>query len=71
MEEAFLRFPHLSEQILEQLNNESLANSRMVAISWREFIDDMKYLLEKRLDEAIDKWLLDMHMANNRDYKWF
>ena len=33
MEEAFLRFPHLPEQIFEILDNKSLANSTMVAIS--------------------------------------
>ena len=43
MEEAFLRFQHLPEQMLEQLDNKSLVNSRVVAISWREFVDDREY----------------------------
>ena len=29
--------------MLEQLDNKSLANSRVVAISWREFVDDREY----------------------------
>ena len=58
MEEAFLRFQHLPEQILEQLDNESLANSRVVAISWREFIDDREYQWKrfmKIIAELIEK----------------
>ena len=39
MNEAFLRFPHLPEQFFEKLDFESLANARLVAISWKEFID--------------------------------
>ena len=40
IKEAFLRFPHLPEQIFEIIDNQSLANSRLVAISWRDFVDD-------------------------------
>ena len=47
MEEAFLRFQHLPEQILEQLDNKSLVNSRVVAISWREFVGDREYPLKR------------------------
>ena len=43
MEEAFLRFQHLPEQMMEQLDNQSLVDSRVVAISWRKFIDDREY----------------------------
>ena len=39
MDEAFLRFPHLPEQIMEELEFKSLANARLVAKSWKEFID--------------------------------
>ena len=39
MEEAFLRFPHLPEQIMEELDFKSLMNARVVAISWKQFID--------------------------------
>ena len=40
MEEAFLRFPHLPEQFFEELDFESLANARLVAKSWKQFIDE-------------------------------
>ena len=43
MEEAFLRFPHLPEQIFEKLDNKSLTNSRAVGISWQNFIDERRY----------------------------
>ena len=39
MDEAFLRFPHLPEQIMEKLDFKSLMNARVVAISWKQFID--------------------------------
>ena len=39
MDEAFLRFPHLPEQIMEELDFKSLTNSRLVAISWKQFTD--------------------------------
>ena len=40
MDKAFLRFQHLLEQIMEELDFKSLKNSRLVAISWKQFIDD-------------------------------
>ena len=43
MDEAFLRFQHLPEQILQKIDDKSLVNSREVAISWREFVDDREY----------------------------
>ena len=53
MEEAFLRFPHLPEQIFEKLDNKSLTNSRVVGISWCNFIDD------RELKETVDLiWLI-------------
>ena len=39
MEEAFLRFPHLPEQFFEEIDFQSLENARLVARSWKEFID--------------------------------
>ena len=43
MEEAFLRFSHLPEQIFKKIDNVSLSNSRMVMISWKTFIDERQY----------------------------
>ena len=50
MEEAFLRFPHIPEQILESLDNTSLTNSRVVNISWQNFIDQKKYPESRFMD---------------------
>ena len=38
-----LRFPHLPEQILQKLDNESLFKSREVARSWQNLIDKRNY----------------------------
>ena len=43
MEDLMLKFPHLSEQIFQKLNNESLFKSREVARSWKYFIDERNY----------------------------
>lgn len=43
MDEAFLRFAHLPEQVFEELDFKSLTNSRLVAISWKEFIDEREH----------------------------
>ena len=40
MDEFFLRFQHIPEQFFEELDLESLANARLVAISWEQFIDE-------------------------------
>ena len=42
MEEASLRFPHLTEQILEKLDNVSLTKLRKVSNSWQYLIDNQK-----------------------------
>ena len=44
MEEVFLRFSHLSENIFQLLNIESLAKSKEVCISWYQYLDDQKFL---------------------------
>ena len=40
----YSRFPHISEQIFKQLDEKSLQNSREVAKSWQECIDDSNLL---------------------------
>ena len=54
MDEAFLRFPHLPEQILEKLDNKSLLNSRVVGASWQKFIDARDYPLKRFRDVIND-----------------
>ena len=43
MEDLIPRFPHLMEQILQKLDNESLVKSRKVARIWQQFIDQKNY----------------------------
>ena len=43
IDEFFLRFPHLPEQIFEKLDNKSLTDSRAVGISRQNFIDEKAY----------------------------
>ena len=38
-----LRYPHLMEQILQKLDNESLVKSRKVGRMWQKFIDQTKF----------------------------
>ena len=44
MEEVFLRFPHLSENIFGSLKSEFLAKSKEVCRSWYDYLDDQKFL---------------------------
>ena len=53
MDEAFLRFPHLPEQLFKKLDNKSLVNSRVVGASWHNFIDARDYPW-KRFQEVIN-----------------
>ena len=40
MDELFLRFEHIPEQIFKELDFQSLMNARIVAPSWKQFIDN-------------------------------
>ena len=55
MEELFLRFPHLSEKIFDNLNNGSLSKSREISKSWNLYLSDEKWyeirILKAKLDE--------------------
>ena len=42
IEEIFLRLPHVGEQILEELDNQSLTKCREVSKYWKNFIDNQK-----------------------------
>ena len=54
MDEAFLRFPHLPEQIFAKLDNKSLINSRVVSDSWHNFIDEREYPWKRFKDVVAD-----------------
>ena len=61
MEEVLLRFPHLSENIFNSLDNKSLADCKEVSKSWYFYLDGQKFLqlrinskikyVEKAIDE--------------------
>ena len=43
MRDLILRFPHVAEQIFQQLDNKSLAKCRNVERLWQKFIDERNY----------------------------
>ena len=59
MEEVFLRFPHIGEQVFKQLNNENLTKCREISKSWEEFIDNQKLpwirLMKKYLSAGLEE----------------
>jgi hypothetical protein len=44
MEQAFLRFPHLSENIFDLLDNKSLADCKEVSKAWYFYLDAQTFL---------------------------
>ena len=59
MEEALLRFPHIGDQILSQLNNEDYTNCREISITFKSFIDNQKLLPVRIIEKCINftgKW---------------
>ena len=54
MDEFFLRFQHIPERFFEELDFESLANARLVARSWKQFIDAREHRLYPFKDEIAD-----------------
>ena len=58
MEEAFLRFPHLSENIFDSLDNKSLADCKEVSKSWYFYLDTQKFLqtrIIQNVEDTIDR----------------
>ena len=51
MQEVFLRFPHLSENIFGQLNSEYLGKSKEVCRSWYDYLDGQKFF-KNRADKV-------------------
>ena len=60
MEEVYLRFPHLSEDIYGLLSFESLAKCKEVSKYWYQYLDDQKFVQKranklKLLIETVEK----------------
>ena len=53
LEEMFWRFPHIGDQILEELNNESFLRFRELTRWWRNFIDGQKMVYIRKLLKEI------------------
>ena len=53
MEEIFLRFPHIGEKIIDQLDNTNLTNCRLVDLFWRKSIDNQKFLWMRIIHESL------------------
>ena len=64
MEEVYLRFQHLSEQIFNNLDNKSLVNCKEVSRSWNNFLEGQKFLHVKVILETVTK----MHKVGK---SWF
>ena len=65
MEEVFLRFPHLSDDIFNALDNKSLANCKEVSKVWYNYLHDQKFVRGRRvrvIQEMIEKFQLDFNL---------
>ena len=49
MEEVFLRFPHLSEDIFNSLDNKTFASSKEVSKVWYKYLDDQTFVQERKV----------------------
>ena len=49
MTEVFLRFPHLSEDIFNALDNKTFAICKEVSEVWYNYLDDQKFVQERRV----------------------
>ena len=49
MKEVFLRFPHLSEDIFNALDNKTFAICKEVSKVWYNYLDDQKFVQERRV----------------------
>ena len=54
MEESFFRFPHIGEQILEQLDSKTLTKCREINNLWREYIDNQKLPWTRMIKEVVE-----------------
>ena len=53
IEDQFLRFPHLSEAIFNQLDNETLADCRTINTIWLNFIDRERFIWIRMIENLI------------------
>ena len=68
MRDLVLRFPHVAEQIFQQLDNKSLAKCRGVEKLWQKFIDERNYpwLRIVNIPTILQNGKTYMHLAAQR-----
>ena len=65
IEDLIERFPHIVENIFENLDNKSLANCRGISKSWQEFIDNRNLPWKRIMKiEKLHRWgNTNLHVA--------
>ena len=53
MEEQFSRFPHISEKIFDQLDDQNLVKCRRISKSWCNYLDNQKILYIRIIKQGI------------------
>ena len=53
MQEQFARFPHISEKIFDQLDDQNLVKCRRISKSWCKYLDDQKNLYIRIIKQSI------------------
>ena len=56
MEEVYLRFDHLGEQIFNSLDNNSLVKSKEVSRPWKTFVENQKFLYTRIIRQHVEKF---------------
>ena len=56
MEEVLFRFSHLSEEIFDKLDNESLARCREVSKAWCTYLDGQRFLQIRKMEAKVDQF---------------
>ena len=65
METITLRFPHLSDLIFDQLDNQSLANCKIVSKTWSIYIGGQKFYAIRIIKETV------LNVSNKLSKPWF
>ena len=54
-EDFFVKFPHLTEKIFDNLGNKSLAECREVSRAWQSYLDEQKILQVRIIRSIVGK----------------
>ena len=73
METITSRFPHLSEMILDYLDNRSLANCKVVSKTWSIYIEEQKFYGIRVIKETVFKkfWVFGYKKFHKLSKPWF